>query len=388
MVLPGMKPVYTSDPKHPGETRAFSWLPNRVRHLFISILGEFIGTYLFLFFAFAGTQVANTPPGDADLPPFTPTLLYISLAFGFSLMVNVWIFFRVSGGIFNPAVTVALALIGAVDWLKAFLLIITQVVASIAAAGMVSALFPGALTVRTTLNSSTSITRGLFIEMLLTAELIFTIFMLAAEKHKATFLAPIGIGLALFICELCGVYFTGGSLNPARSFGPDVILRTFDGYHWIYWVGPMLGAIIAVIFYRLIKLLEYESANPGADSDGHITPGEPRHPSEDPHNSARRRTDGTNESEFPPPRIGKPMSPQRVKTSHFITTSAETENYSIPSQPLPIYQSDGPSSPIDHANERPRAQHRSSADTSNSQYTEAGFDRSYESGPSAESGSS
>jgi aquaporin related protein len=47
--------------------------------------------------------------------------------------------------------------------------------------------------------------------MFLTAELVFTIFMLAAEKHKATFIAPIGIGLALFVAELSGVYFTGGA---------------------------------------------------------------------------------------------------------------------------------------------------------------------------------
>lgn len=91
--------------------------------------------------------------------------------------------------------------------------------------------------------------------------------MLAAEKHKGTFLAPIGIGLALFVAELAGVMFTGGSLNPARSFGPDVILTTFDHYHWIYWVGPALGAVIAVLFYRFIKMLEYETANPGADAD-------------------------------------------------------------------------------------------------------------------------
>lgn len=48
------------------------------------------------------------------------------------------------------------------------------------------------------------------IEMFLTAELVFTIFMLAAEKHKGTFLAPVGIGLALFVAELAGVFFTGG----------------------------------------------------------------------------------------------------------------------------------------------------------------------------------
>ena len=47
-----------------------------------------------------------------------------------------------------------------------------------------------------------------------------------------------------------------------------MVLGTFDGFHWIYWVGPILGAIVAVLFYRLIKLLEYETANPGADSDG------------------------------------------------------------------------------------------------------------------------
>lgn len=56
-------------------------------------------------------------------------------------------------------------------------------------------------------------------------------FMLAAEKHKGTFLAPIGIGLALFVAELGSVMFTGGSLNPARSFGPDVVLGQFDNYH-------------------------------------------------------------------------------------------------------------------------------------------------------------
>ena len=97
-----------------------------------------------------------------------------------------------------------MALVGAIDWLKAALLAITQIVAGIAAAGVVSALFPGDLGVRTTLNANTSVVRGLFIETFLTAELIFCIFMLAAEKHKATFLAPLGIGLALFIAELAG----------------------------------------------------------------------------------------------------------------------------------------------------------------------------------------
>jgi aquaporin related protein len=57
---------------------------------------------MFLFFAFAGTTTANKTPGDISFNP--STTLYIALSFGFSLMVNAWIFFRISGGLFNPAV--------------------------------------------------------------------------------------------------------------------------------------------------------------------------------------------------------------------------------------------------------------------------------------------
>ena len=128
------------------------------------------------------------------------------------------------------------------------LIFISQILGAVTSAGIVSALFPGPLSVRTSLGAGTSIAQGLFIEMFLTAQLVFTIFMLAAEKHKATFIAPIGIGLSLFIAELSGrrpdqvdvfrpnrtgVYYTGGSLNPARSFAPDVVNRSFFSYHWV-----------------------------------------------------------------------------------------------------------------------------------------------------------
>ena len=93
-------------------------------------------------------------------------------------------------------------------------------------------MFPTDFNVRTTLADDTSVAQGVFIEMVLTAELVFTVFMLAKEKHKATFMAPIGIGMALFIAEIVGVFFTGGSLNPARSFGPCVVAGTFDSEHW------------------------------------------------------------------------------------------------------------------------------------------------------------
>lgn len=86
-----------------------------------------------------------------------------------------------------------------------------------------------------------------------------------------TFIAPIGIGLSLFIAELSGVYYTGGSLNPARSLGPCVVVHTFEDYHWIYWIGPLLGSLLAAGFYKFIKMLEYETANPGQDFDENET---------------------------------------------------------------------------------------------------------------------
>jgi hypothetical protein len=63
-----------------------------------------------------------------------------------------------------------------------------------------------------------------------------------------------------------GVFWTGGSLNPARSFGPAVVVRSFESYHWIYWIGPLVGATVAAALYKLIKSLEYESANPDPEA--------------------------------------------------------------------------------------------------------------------------
>ncbi|CAD6593082.1 MAG: hypothetical protein ASARMPREDX12_006692 [Alectoria sarmentosa] len=250
------------------------YLPRHFRSHFVAMCGEFIGTFLFLFFAFSGTQVANTqtrPQTSTTIAQASnpAQLLYISLCFGFSLAVNAWVFFRISGGLFNPAVTLGMCLVGALPYIRGVLLTVSQILGAISAAAVVSVLFPGPLDVRTALRIGTSITQGLFIEMFLTAQLVFTIFMLAAEKHKATFIAPVGIGLSLFIAELTGVFYTGGSVNPARSFGPEVVLHTFHHYHWIYWVGPILGSLLASGFYRFMKMLEYETANPGADFDEH-----------------------------------------------------------------------------------------------------------------------
>lgn len=224
---------------------------------------------MFLFFAFAGTQVANIDSNTVNTTTGAATgfniavQLYIAVIFGFSLMVNVWIFFRISGGLFNPAVTLGMVLVGAIPIPRAACLFFAQILGGIAASGMVLGLFPTTFNVRTTLGASTSTVQGVFIEAILTAELVFTIFMLAKEKHKATFIAPVGIGLALFIAEMVGVYYTGGSLNPARSFGPCVVSGSFDKEHWIYCKFLLLldtPSVFLILSFPCIHIRHHSSA--------------------------------------------------------------------------------------------------------------------------------
>jgi len=111
IAIPGRKrrPVEEEDIDHRHSLiKYLRWMPASVRNHFIAMMGEFVGTFMFLFLAFAGTQVANTTtPGTASVASGanTSNLLYVSLAFGFSLAVNAWVFFRITGGLFNPAVS-------------------------------------------------------------------------------------------------------------------------------------------------------------------------------------------------------------------------------------------------------------------------------------------
>ncbi len=157
---------------------------------------------------------------------------------------------------------------GAVPLLRSILIAISQLLGGIAASAVVLAIFPGKLAVTTSLSEGTSLLQGFLIEMFLTFQLLTTIQMLAGEKHAATFMAPIGIGLSLFIAELSSVRFTGGSLNPARSFGPALVLGEFPREHWIYWAAPAVGSVLAAGLYRFLKMLDYERANPGQDASG------------------------------------------------------------------------------------------------------------------------
>lgn len=176
-------------------------MPEWAFNTFIAVFAEFMGTTFFLFFALAGCQVTHlsptavTFPGPAGSSPQTfvsvSSLLYAALAVGFSLAVNAWVFFRVTSALFNPAITLGMVFVGSLAWKRAACLAVSQMLGGMAAAGLVSCMFPGDIrATETLLGRETSVVRGFFIEVLLTAAFVFSVFMLAADKHKGTVSSP------------------------------------------------------------------------------------------------------------------------------------------------------------------------------------------------------
>lgn len=119
-----------------------SLFANIKRDIYGAIL-EFIGTFFFLSLAFGAVQ-ATTSAGGVDQPPPNALNVFIaSISFGFSLLVSAWLFYRVTGGLFNPNVSLALFLTGGIGAVRFVLFCIAQLTGAIAAAGVILALSPG-----------------------------------------------------------------------------------------------------------------------------------------------------------------------------------------------------------------------------------------------------
>jgi len=240
---------------------------------------ELLGTIMFLTLGLAGVQALNLSEKahgvdpEADEVPSVEHIIFVSACMSFSLMGSAWLFYRATGGIFNPNVATALVLVGVIDPLRYVLYIFAQLLGAIISSALVLALTPGPLIVNTRLGKDVTIAQGLFTEILLTTALILTILMISAEKNRASPFAPIGVGLILFACHLWAVPITGAAMNSARAFGPAV-LTNFKPYHWIYWVGPILGSLLATGLYSMLKHFKYWQLNPDADEE---SPGKSPH---------------------------------------------------------------------------------------------------------------
>ncbi|KAG9126206.1 hypothetical protein FRC07_004424 [Ceratobasidium sp. 392] len=234
---------------------------------------ELVGTTFWLTLALGGIQGAafsSQANGDVSPVPSNGQLLYISASMGLSLLVSVWLFFRVTGGVFNPAISTALLLVGAIGPVRWVLYCIAQMVGAIVASALLLGLLPGKLDVTPKPSNGVNSAQAVFIEAFLTAALVFAVLILAAEKHRTTPFAPVGIGLTLFAGHLWGVVYTGAAMNTARAFGPAVV-SGFEKHHWVS--SPRAIIQIVIVGAQILGKAFAEAGRQAARNARHRPPG-------------------------------------------------------------------------------------------------------------------
>lgn len=207
------------------------------------LLAEWIGTYVLVF---AGT-------GAIMIEELTHQLTHIgiSLTFGLVVMALIYSFGHISGAHFNPAVTVAFWVKGDIKTKEAIPYLITQFVAATAASGTLYLMFGSVASMDATVPMDPW-TQSFVLELILTW-ILMTVILGSAVHRKATKgFAGLAIGATVGLEAMFAGPISGASMNPARSFGPAIVSGQLE-HLWIYLVATVIGAVLAVILYRLMQ---------------------------------------------------------------------------------------------------------------------------------------
>jgi glycerol uptake facilitator protein len=223
------------------------------------VLAELIGTALLVFFG-AGSVVAAILADDGRLD--YAGLGVIGLAFGLVIAIVVYGFGTTSGAHINPAVSIALAAVRRFPWRDVPAYIAAQLVGAVLGSLLVVVAFgPRATRIAgvglTGLSPSAGYAQGVAAEAIGTFLLLLAIMALAIDRRAPPGPAGLVIGLAVSTAIFVIGPITGGSLNPARTFGPYVANSLFGGFtpwrqFWVYVVGPVLGAVLATLVYVVV----------------------------------------------------------------------------------------------------------------------------------------
>lgn len=213
-----------------------------------SYLAEFISTLLFVFAGVGSVMAYDKLTSDASLDP--AGLVGVGVAHALALFVAVSIAANISGGHVNPAVTFGLTLGGHITVLRGFFYWISQLLGSIVACLLLKFTTGGLTTPIHSVASGMSTGEGVLMEIVITFGLVYTVYATAADPKKGDLgiIAPIAIGFIVGANILAAGPFSGGSMNPARSFGPAVVSGDFTD-NWVYWVGPLIGGGLAGLVY-------------------------------------------------------------------------------------------------------------------------------------------
>jgi aquaporin TIP len=216
-----------------------------------ALLAEIAGTFMFFVIgagAIITTVAAGSPPNG---------LLAIALAQGLALAIAVSSFGAISGGHFNPAVTLALAIARKHPWSRVLTYWAAQLIGGILAGLVLQLFFQPYLAAVTathlgtpTVAPAVSVGLAIVVEAVLTLFLVWTVFGTAVSPD-APKIAGFGIGLIVTADVLIGGPLTGAAMNPARHFGTAVVAGYLDNW-FVYWIGPFIGAAIGGLSYRYI----------------------------------------------------------------------------------------------------------------------------------------
>ena len=227
---------------------------------------EAIATYALVFFGPLSIILSVVAFGDGLS---IESIIMISLGHGAVIGLMVYAFGHISGAHINPAVTIPMMITKKISVQDGIGYIIFQLLGAIIAALSLKAILPelGAKVNFGTqggpselLNSS--IMAGITVEIILTFFLVTVIFLTAVHKKAPAGIHGISIGGMVFLLHLVGVPLTGASMNPARTFGPAVVSGFWE-LHWLYWVAPIIGGIIAgvIMNYVFVNKAEPKTKN-------------------------------------------------------------------------------------------------------------------------------
>jgi glycerol uptake facilitator protein len=233
------------------------------------LAAEVVGTAILVLFG-AGSVVAALRMGGGKLE--YPGLGMVAIAFAFAIAIAIYAFGTTSGAHINPAVTVSLAATGRFPWGEVPAYVVAQLLGAAVGAALIVAAFGGEAVDLgdggTKLADGITYTQGIVTEALATFLLITAIMALAVDRRAPAGWAGFMIGLAVAAAILMSGPLTGGSLNPARTFGPMLITAIGGGdASWgdlpAYIVGPLLGGLVAAFSYELIaRPRAFEEAAP------------------------------------------------------------------------------------------------------------------------------
>uniref|UniRef100_A0A3Q1K1Y2 Aquaporin 14 n=1 Tax=Anabas testudineus TaxID=64144 RepID=A0A3Q1K1Y2_ANATE len=217
----------------------------RSRQFWRAMLAELLGT-LILVSAVLGASVPG--PGDVTGGP-----MYPAVAVGVVVVALGHCFGEISGAQMNPAVTLSLLATRRLDVLRALVYMAAQCVGASLGAGALYLALPLKTTADHFVNRvpiELNAAQALGTEVLCTFQLVLTVFSVEDQRRRES---PepgnLAIGLAHTAGVLIGARFSGASMNPARSLGPAIITGFWEN-HWLYWVGPVLGGVLAGVSHE------------------------------------------------------------------------------------------------------------------------------------------